>query len=79
MWFINNWVHNLMTGMLCTFILTKLLDLPLYYFHIFSHTYICVVIDSLVDDRYHEIFGYCGRLDPGDAWEFIARLGECSW
>ena len=38
-----------MTGMSCGFILTKLSDLPLYYFSFF-HMYNYVVIDS----GYHE-------------------------
>jgi hypothetical protein len=41
------------------------MGLILVYF--FSHTYIYVVLDSLVKDEYLKTFGYCGGLDLDDA------------
>ena len=51
-----------MTGTLCGFLLTTLLDLPVYYFP-FSHMYDYAIIDS----GYRKVSGYCGGFDPGDA------------
>jgi hypothetical protein len=39
--FYNKRIHKLMTGMSCGFLLTKSLDLPLYYFPFFS---ICMIM-----------------------------------
>jgi hypothetical protein len=55
-----------MTDTLCEFILTKSLDLPLYSFPIFP-IHIFVLLDSLVEDRYCETFGYYEGLDLDDA------------
>ena len=52
-----------MTGTLCAFILTKSLNLPLYSFPFFLYMYNYDVIDSLAEDGYNEVSGYCGRLD----------------
>jgi hypothetical protein len=38
-----------------------------------------VVIDSLAENGYREVFGYSGRFDLGDAWELIASIGGYSW
>jgi hypothetical protein len=50
-----------MTGMSCGFLLTKSLDLLLYFF--FLHIYDYAVIDS----GYRKASGSCGGFDPGDA------------
>ena len=45
-----------MTGMSCAFLLTKSLDLPLYYFPFFLHMYDYAVINS----GYHKASDYVG-------------------
>jgi hypothetical protein len=52
-----------MMGTSCAFILTKLSDLPLYYFHFFFHMYDYAVLDS----GYREASDYVGGFDPEDA------------
>jgi hypothetical protein len=47
----------------CAFILTKSLDLPLYYFSFFLYIYDYAIIDS----GYREESGYVGGFYPGDA------------
>jgi hypothetical protein len=51
-----------MTGTSCGFLLTKSLDLPLYYFP-FLYMYDYVVLDS----GYGEASGSCGGFDAGGA------------
>jgi hypothetical protein len=57
-----------MMGTSCAFLLTKSLDLHLYYFPFFS---LCTtnydVINSLAEDGYCEASGYVGGFDLGDA------------
>jgi hypothetical protein len=55
-----------MMGTSYAFILTKSSDLPLYYFSFFLHMYNYVVIDSLAENGYCEVSGYCGELNPSD-------------
>jgi hypothetical protein len=52
-----------MIGTSCAFLLTKLSDLPLYYFPFFLHMFNYSVIDS----GYREASDYVGVFDPGDA------------
>jgi hypothetical protein len=49
-----------MTGMPCVFLLTKLSDLPLYYFPFFLYMYDYAVINSGYCD------GYVGGFDLGN-------------
>jgi hypothetical protein len=63
MCFINNRVHHLMIGMSCAFLLTKLLDLPMYYFPFFLHMFKYDVIDS----GYCEVSCYVGGFDSRGA------------
>jgi hypothetical protein len=77
MCFINSRVQHLMMGTSCVFILTKSLNLPLYYFFIFLfyfiffifffHMYNYVFIDSLVEDEYRKASDSLGGFDSGDA------------
>ena len=48
-----------MTGTSCGFLLTKLSDLPLYYFPFFLYMYDYTIIDS----GYHEASGLVGGFD----------------
>jgi hypothetical protein len=52
-----------MMGTSCAFILTKLSNLLLYYFHFFLHIYDYTIIDS----GYREAFDYVEGFDPRDA------------
>jgi hypothetical protein len=56
-----------MTGTSCAFILTKSLDLPLYYFFCFLYMYNYTIIDSLVKNGYRETSSYFGGFDLRDA------------
>jgi hypothetical protein len=67
-----------MTSTSCIFVLTKSLDLPLYYFF-FLHIYDYDVIDSLAEDGYRKAFTSYRGFDLGDAWGLIASLGRYSW
>jgi hypothetical protein len=51
-----------MTDTSCAFLLTKLSNLPLYFFpffHMFNY--------DAIDSGYYETSGYVGGLDPGGA------------
>ena len=59
-------------GMPCAFLLTKLSDLPLYYFlfFFFFHMYNYVVIDS----GHREASGYCWRIRSERCLKIYCKL-----
>jgi hypothetical protein len=52
MYFINKRIYKLLIGMSCGFLLTKSLDLPLYYFPFSPYVRLCCI-----DNGYREAFG----------------------
>ena len=57
----------LMMGTSCAFLLTKSLDLPLYYFLFFIHMFNYVVIDS----EYREVSDYVEGLEMLEDLEML--------
>ena len=64
-----------MTGMSCSFLLTKSLDLLLYDFPFILHKYDYAIIDS----GYCKVSSYVGGFDLGDACGLIASLSGYLW